>query len=138
FESLRKQRHVNRGSQHVLLVPAVLRDSCELEPGAEKLAGAGHYAEERLGLSRTYAEDRARVARSLRRRNLEDHHLIYRSRLGADDLSNRVCPCRYHHARGERGGLARCRGAAPNGILWRLGRRELGAWYRNERRLGRG
>ena len=32
-----------------------------------RFAGVGHYAEERLGLSRTYAGDRARVARSLRR-----------------------------------------------------------------------
>ncbi|PYT33623.1 MAG: hypothetical protein DMF52_15165, partial [Acidobacteria bacterium] len=32
-----------------------------------RFGGAGHYAEERLGLSRTFAEDRARVARSLRR-----------------------------------------------------------------------
>ncbi len=72
------------------------------------------------------------------RRNLEDHHLIYRSHLGADDLSNRVCLCRFHHARGEHGGLARCRGTAPIGILWRLGRRELGRWYRNERRLRAG
>lgn len=72
------------------------------------------------------------------RRNLEDHHLIYRSHLGADDLSNRVCLCRFHHARGEHGGLARCRGTAPIGVLWRLGRPELGAWYRNERRLGKG
>jgi hypothetical protein len=32
-----------------------------------RFGGTGHYAEERLGLSRTFAEDRARVARSLRR-----------------------------------------------------------------------
>jgi hypothetical protein len=69
------------------------------------------------------------------RRNLEDHHLIHRSRQGPDDLSNRVCLCRFHHSRGEHGVLASCRGTAPLGILWRLGRREFGARYRNERRL---
>ena len=69
------------------------------------------------------------------RRNLEDHHLRYRSRGGDDDPANRVCLCRFHHQRGEHGGLASCRGQAPIGVLWRLGRRETPAWYRNERRL---
>ena len=67
------------------------------------------------------------------RRNLEDHHVIYRSRGGHDDLSNRICLCRFHHQRGEHGDLAACRGRAPLGILWRLGRKPLAVWYRNER-----
>jgi len=69
------------------------------------------------------------------RRNLEDHHVIYRSRGGSDDLSNRICLCRFHHQQGEHGGLASCRGTAPVGILWRLGRDGVGGLYRNERRL---
>ena len=69
------------------------------------------------------------------RRNLEEHHLIYRSRGGTDDLRNRTCLCRLHHQLGEHGGLASCRGEAPLGIVWRLGRDALGGWYRNERRL---
>ena len=69
------------------------------------------------------------------RRNLEDHHLRYRSRGGDDDPANRVCACRFHHQRGEHGGLASCRGEAPIGVLWRLGRSATPAWYRNERRL---
>jgi hypothetical protein len=69
------------------------------------------------------------------RRNLEDHHIRYRSRRGSDDPSNRTCLCRFHHQRGEHGDLASCRGAAPTGILWRLGRRDVASWYRNERRL---
>lgn len=69
------------------------------------------------------------------RRNLEDHHVVYRSRGGRDELSNRICLCRFHHQRGEHGDLASCRGRAPLGILWRLGRRPLAAWYRNERRV---
>ncbi len=69
------------------------------------------------------------------RRNLEDHHLLYRSRGGSDALSNRTCLCRFHHQRGEHGELASCGGTAPLGIVWRLGRSELGEWYSNERRL---
>jgi hypothetical protein len=68
------------------------------------------------------------------RRNLEDHH-VYRSRRGSDEPSNRTCLCRFHHQRGEHGDLASCRGAAPLGILWRLGRIEVASWYRSERRL---
>ena len=69
------------------------------------------------------------------RRHLEDHHLVYRSRGGGDELSNRTCLCRFHHQRGEHGGLASACGTAPLGILWRLGRPELGQRYRNERRV---
>jgi hypothetical protein len=71
------------------------------------------------------------------RRNLEDHHLVYRSLGGVDDPSNRVCLCRFHHLLGEHGGRARCRGTAPLGIVWRLGTRPLGTQYHNERRLRR-
>lgn len=70
------------------------------------------------------------------RRNLEDHHLEYRSRGGdVKALRNRVCLCAFHHRWGEHGSLARCRGEAPLRVLWRLGRREVGVWFRNERRL---
>ncbi len=69
------------------------------------------------------------------RRNLEDHHVQYRSHLGSNGQHNRVCLCRFHHHRGEHGGLASCRGTAPLALTWRLGMREVGRWYRNERRL---
>ena len=69
------------------------------------------------------------------RKNLDDHHMVYRSRRGGDALDNRDCLCRFHHYWGEHGELASCRGRAPLGILWRLGRKDLGVWYRNERRV---
>jgi len=69
------------------------------------------------------------------RRNLEDHHVRYRSCLGGNGQHNRVCLCRFHHQRGEHGGLASCSGTAPLALTWRLGAREVGRWYRNERRL---
>jgi hypothetical protein len=68
-------------------------------------------------------------------RNLEDHHIRYRSRGGSDNPSNRTCLCRFHHQRGEHGGLASCTGSAPLGITWRLGSPDLATWYRNERRI---
>jgi hypothetical protein len=70
------------------------------------------------------------------RRNLEDHHLEYRSRGGdVKSPANEMCLCGFHHRRGEHGVLARCRGQAPLGVLWRLGRKDVGVWFRNERRL---
>jgi hypothetical protein len=69
------------------------------------------------------------------RRNLEDHHVIYRSRGGGNAASNRVCVCRFHHQRGEHGGLASCRGKAPLNVMWQLGRRDVAVRYRNERRI---
>ncbi|MFQ5766816.1 MAG: HNH endonuclease [Acidobacteriota bacterium] len=69
------------------------------------------------------------------RRNLHDHHLVYRSRGGTDALANRICLCEFHHLRGEHGGLARCRGEAPLGVIWSLGREGKGGRYKNERML---
>jgi 5-methylcytosine-specific restriction endonuclease McrA len=69
------------------------------------------------------------------RRNLEDHHVVYRSRGGSDALSNRICLCRFHHQLGEHGELAACSGSAPLAMTWRLGRAGIGGRYRNELRL---
>ena len=66
------------------------------------------------------------------RRNLEDHHIVYRSRGGSDEPSNRTCLCRFHHQLGEHGGLSTCRGMAPLGIHWTLGRNGAGGRWRNE------
>jgi hypothetical protein len=67
------------------------------------------------------------------RRNIDDHHLQHLSRGGdRTALHNRTCACRFHHLLGEHGVLASCKGQAPLGITWRLGRKDLGRWYRNE------
>lgn len=68
------------------------------------------------------------------RRNLEVHHVKYRSRGGGNAMENLLCLCRFHHQMGEHGGLARCSGRAPLAIVWRLGREDVGEWYQNERR----
>ena len=72
------------------------------------------------------------------RRNLEDHHVVYRSRGGGDETSNHLCLCRFHHQQGEHGGLARVEGMAPLGLAWRLGRQGLASGYVNERREAEG
>ncbi|HYV20038.1 MAG TPA: DUF222 domain-containing protein [Verrucomicrobiae bacterium] len=68
------------------------------------------------------------------RRNLEAHHLVYRSRGGPDDGWNLVTLCRFHHQRGEHGGLLSIRGRAPIDLIWRLGRSDVATRYRADKR----
>jgi hypothetical protein len=70
------------------------------------------------------------------RRGLESHHVLYLSRRGPRHaLWNQTAVCGHHHRMGEHGNLAQVRGRAPNALVWRLGRPELGVWYRNDLRL---
>jgi hypothetical protein len=69
------------------------------------------------------------------RRNLQEHHVRYRSQGGGDEMDNRLCLCAFHHQRGEHGDLASCRGLAPLGIEWSLGRGGRGGRFRNEMRV---
>jgi len=69
------------------------------------------------------------------RRHLEDHHVVYRSQGGGHGHDNRVTLCRFHHQRGEHGGLMSVRGTAPLGLTWRLGSPGVATRYRNERRM---
>ena len=69
------------------------------------------------------------------RRNLEVHHVLYRSRGGDDRPESLVCLCRFHHQMGEHGLLAKVRGEAPLGLVWRLGRDGRGGRFRNDLRL---
>jgi hypothetical protein len=56
-------------------------------------------------------------------RNLHDHHIVFRSAGGSDDLSNRTTLCAWHHLRGVHAGIVRCTGRAPGGLRFELGLR---------------
>ena len=57
-------------------------------------------------------------------RNLQDHHVVYRSRGGSDALANRTTLCAWHHLRGQHGGRIRVTGTAPDGLEFELGLRD--------------
>jgi hypothetical protein len=60
------------------------------------------------------------------RRNLEDHHVLFRSRGGSDAYANRTTVCAWHHHRGIHAGRVRVTGTATGGLLWELGLRRDG------------
>jgi hypothetical protein len=57
--------------------------------------------------------------------NLHDHHIVFRSAGGSDDLANRTTLCAWHHLRGVHAGVVRCAGAAPDTLRFELGLRGL-------------
>jgi hypothetical protein len=57
------------------------------------------------------------------RRNLEDHHVIYRSRGGSGARTNRTAVCAWHHHRGIHAGRVRVSGTADGRLCWELGLR---------------
>jgi hypothetical protein len=56
-------------------------------------------------------------------RNLHGHHIAFRSAGGSDALENRTTLCAWHHLRGVHAGIVACRGRAPDGLHFELGRR---------------
>jgi len=56
-------------------------------------------------------------------RNLHDHHIVFRSAGGSDDLDNRTTLCVWHHLRGVHAGVVRCAGKAPHALRFELGLR---------------
>jgi len=56
-------------------------------------------------------------------RNLHDHHVVFRSVGGGDDLANRTTLCAGHHLRGVHAGRVRVIGSAPDGLRFELGLR---------------
>ncbi len=60
------------------------------------------------------------------RRNLHDHHILFRSRGGDNARDNRITLCAWHHLRGVHGGRVRAWGAAPAAVHWELGVRHDG------------
>jgi hypothetical protein len=55
------------------------------------------------------------------RRNLHDHHLVYRGRGGGNEQTNRVAVCAAHHHHGIHAGVIRAWGAAPADVHWEIG-----------------
>lgn len=55
------------------------------------------------------------------RRNLHDHHIVFRSQGGDNRRDNRVTVCAVHHLHGIHAGRVRARGEAPDEIVWELG-----------------
>ena len=64
---------------------------------------------------------RCRVPACGSRRNLQEHHVLYRSRGGDNRRGNRVSICAWHHLRGIHGGVVRAHGDAEASIRWQLG-----------------
>jgi len=74
---------------------------------------------------RVYARDgwRCTVPGCSSYRNLERHHVVFRSRGGSHALANRTTLCAWHHHRGVHAGRVRCTGNAPDGLRFELGLR---------------
>lgn len=54
-------------------------------------------------------------------REIEIHHIVYRSHGGSDDPSNLTSICPFHHRMGEHGGLLKVTGTAPLALRWQIG-----------------
>jgi len=59
------------------------------------------------------------------RRNLQNHHIVFRSTGGSDASWNRVTLCAFHHLRGVHACRVRVRGRAPEGLVFELGLRGM-------------
>ncbi len=64
---------------------------------------------------------RCRAPACSSRRNLHEHHIVFRSRGGGNERSNRVSICAWHHLRGIHEGIVRAEGDAEGRIRWQLG-----------------
>jgi hypothetical protein len=68
-------------------------------------------------------------------RELEVHHIVYKSQGGSDDPSNLTSLCPFHHRMVVHGGRATLTGTAPLGLHWRIGRGDDAMEYVGERRV---
>ena len=55
------------------------------------------------------------------RRELHDHHVVFRWRGGGNERENRITLCAWHHLRGVHAGRVRAEGEAPDRITWDIG-----------------
>jgi hypothetical protein len=61
------------------------------------------------------------------RRRLEVHHIVFRSRGGADKAWNKTTLCHAHHHHAIHAGIVRLTGRAPTALRWEMGRARDGA-----------
>jgi hypothetical protein len=54
-------------------------------------------------------------------REIEVHHIVYRSHGGSDDPANLTSLCPFHHRMGEHGGLLKVTGTAPLNLRFQIG-----------------
>jgi hypothetical protein len=64
---------------------------------------------------------RCRVPACSSRRNLQEHHLLFRSQGGSNRRENRISICAWHHLRGIHTGVVRAHGDAAGEVRWHLG-----------------
>lgn len=55
------------------------------------------------------------------RKQLHDHHIVFRSRGGDNARDNRITICAWHHLRGIHAGIVRASGEAPANVTWEIG-----------------
>ena len=60
------------------------------------------------------------------RRNLQSHHIVFRSHGGPDEPWNRTTLCAFHHLRGVHARTMGCMGRAPGLLRFELGLRAGG------------
>ena len=71
------------------------------------------------------------------RRNLQSHHVRFRSAGGPDEPWNRTTLCAHHHQRGVHGGTLRIRGRAPDALVYALGPEPAECFRSGDVRLGK-
>jgi hypothetical protein len=55
------------------------------------------------------------------RRNLHDHHIVFKSQLGGNERDNRITVCAWHHLRGIHAGTFKVAGRVSKGLVWEVG-----------------
>jgi len=112
----------------VLLRSAIASFTLPTEPswqGLERLLDHVHqeWSSQPRHRDPIFARDgwRCAVPACTSRRNLHDHHLLFRSRGGDNTRDNRITVCAWHHLRGFHQCRVRAWGTAPDAITWQLG-----------------
>ncbi len=69
------------------------------------------------------------------RAEIQEHHIVFRSKGGSEKPTNRVSLCAAHHLRGVHAGLLRLKGKAGHMIEAHLGRPDVAVAYRDDLRI---